>query len=373
MAQSQPSTSTIHGTNPSTTSAPSTLQTSAPVAVHIGNQGSMLQGGITICQCRLSTCLWNPHMMIVDTSALHDQDVVMVCACDLASCFFTLYINNDQTATSNAALHLALDGPPVEHLGPCLPGKVAAYQLGLAEVPMHLARLRLYSDLSRFWRHNSTITSGQALSIMVGTSDERGRGHWPKGAGPSLCSMLLSPSTDSSKSLTPKEIEKAEMEKKKQEELQGAVSHKSSSNLSQEITTKSQPVNNEKPAGIEGGFPTHHPEKSKQALLKNDDVELDRIGKLLSEVHRRFFKAYNTRPPMNSQCKQALADSRKHAFSGIILLDTPQETTKYWQLVHMFGAKCYPDLAPDVTHVIMAKHSTKKVETVWKCRGIKIV
>ncbi|KAF9453897.1 hypothetical protein P691DRAFT_791077 [Macrolepiota fuliginosa MF-IS2] len=216
---------------------------------------------------------------------------------------------------------------------------------------------------------------------------------------------------DSSEPITPEEIEKAEIEKKimlstnnaaldeqfeqrplakKQEELRDAVAHESSSNPSQEPTTESQPSNSEKPADDQAASPTHHPEKPKQALLKNDDAELDRIGKLLDEVHRQFFEAYDTRPPNSSRRKQA--DNKPHdvtriipwlrsevlagvhiAFSGVIPLDTPQETTEYWRLAHMFGAKCHPDLTPEVTHVVTAKRGTKKVETARKRGGIKIV
>jgi len=44
-------------------------------------------------------------------------------------------------------------------------------------------------------------------------------------------------------------------------------------------------------------------------------------------------------------------------FSGVIPLDVPQETTDFWRLAHMFGAKCYTDLTPLVTHVVTAKVS----------------
>lgn len=106
--------------------------------------------------------------------------------------------------------------------------------------------------------------------------------------------------SDSPESLSPEEIEKAEIEKKimlstnnaaldeqfeqrplakKQEELQGA-NHESSSNPSQEPTPENQPSDNEKPTENQIATPTHHPEKPRQALLKNDDTELDRVGKV---------------------------------------------------------------------------------------------
>ncbi len=40
---------------------------------------------------------------------------------------------------------------------------------------------------------------------------------------------------------------------------------------------------------------------------------------------------------------------------ALSLLDIPQETTDFWKLAHMFGAKCHTDLTPEVTHVVTAK------------------
>jgi len=34
----------------------------------------------------------------------------------------------------------------------------------------------------------------------------------------------------------------------------------------------------------------------------------------------------------------------------MLALDIPQETTDFWQLGHMFGAKCYTDLTPQAIH-----------------------
>ncbi|KAJ3559573.1 hypothetical protein NP233_g11231 [Leucocoprinus birnbaumii] len=201
---------------------------------------------------------------------------------------------------------------------------------------------------------------------------------------------------------------------KKQEELEGAAVHDASNGPAKEPSSENQSPSSENPADNENTTPTHQPEKPKQALLKNDDAELDRIGKLLDEVHSRFFEAYDKRPPEksgNSRRKHSSATNRPFdvtniipairsevlagvhiVFSGVIPLDTPQETTEFWKLAHMFGAKCHTDLTSEVTHVVTAKVSlharsfdrqmsdiqshqrgTKKVETARKRGGIKIV
>lgn len=111
---------------------------------------------------------------------------------------------------------------------------------------------------------------------------------------------------DSPEISSPEEIDNAELEKKimlstnnaaldeqfeqrplakKQEELQGAIAHENSNTPSQE--SNSQPSGDENPAEDPSSHP-HHPEKPKQALLKNDDRELDRIGKVSLRGVPRF-------------------------------------------------------------------------------------
>lgn len=63
---------------------------------------------------------------------------------------------------------------------------------------------------------------------------------------------------------------------KKQEELQGTVVSETSSTSSQASDSKNK-LENETPTEES---PTPQTEKPMQALLKNDDVELNRIGKV---------------------------------------------------------------------------------------------
>ncbi|PPQ79874.1 hypothetical protein CVT25_002930 [Psilocybe cyanescens] len=138
--------------------------------------------------------------------------------------------------------------------------------------------------------------------------------------------------------------------------------------------------------------PSPKPEKThKKALLKNDDYELDRIGKLLNEVHTRFFSAYDARRSSeNARTKAGSAKSfdvtriipriRSEVFDGVhilfssvIPLDTKPESTEIWRMAHMFGAQCSTELTSNITHVVAAKRGTVKVDMARRRGGIKIV
>ncbi|KAK7023823.1 RNA polymerase II subunit A C-terminal domain phosphatase [Favolaschia claudopus] len=131
----------------------------------------------------------------------------------------------------------------------------------------------------------------------------------------------------------------------------------------------------------------------KAALLKNDDNELQRLGKLLDEVHRRFFTAYESRrAELHTQRRNSIKSKPAHdvtliiprlraevfegvqiLFSSVIPLDTNPEATEIWRMARMFGAKCSTELTHDVTHVVAAKRGTVKVDAARKRGGIKIV
>ncbi|KAJ7597313.1 hypothetical protein C8J56DRAFT_851443 [Mycena floridula] len=139
----------------------------------------------------------------------------------------------------------------------------------------------------------------------------------------------------------------------------------------------------------------HH----RKALLKNDDVELERISKLLDEVHRRFFTAYESRSTETPKLKrrQSVSGKRHHPpnpydvtriipairsevlagvhilFSSVIPLDTRPESTEIWRMAYMFGATCLTELTSEVTHVVAAKRGTVKVDQARRRGGVKIV
>jgi len=111
--------------------------------------------------------------------------------------------------------------------------------------------------------------------------------------------------SESLQSETPEDIEKAELEHKillstnnaaldeqlekrplakRQEELEGTISHETSNDITQETSSEKQPSATEKPAENQSAISIHQPEKPKQALLKNDDRELSRIEKVCSLI-----------------------------------------------------------------------------------------
>ncbi|KAJ7508560.1 hypothetical protein B0H11DRAFT_33549 [Mycena galericulata] len=166
---------------------------------------------------------------------------------------------------------------------------------------------------------------------------------------------------------------------KKQEELEGEL--------------EETPTSNEAKA-------TSHAHHRKAALLKNDDNELQRLGKLLDEVHRRFFTAYEARRAEDNNQQKPSSSRRRNSikpkpaydvttiiprirtevldgvhilFSSVIPLDTNPEGTEIWRMARMFGAKCSTELTPEVTHVVAAKRGTVKVDAARKRGGVKIV
>ncbi|KAI0360995.1 hypothetical protein OH77DRAFT_384561 [Trametes cingulata] len=136
----------------------------------------------------------------------------------------------------------------------------------------------------------------------------------------------------------------------------------------------------------------------RKALLKNDDTELSRVKQILELVHERFYEAWEKRKPEEEEKHH----KRKHGkrtetqreydvrtiiprirmqtlegchilFSSVIPLDTRPEATEIWKTAHAFGAKCYTELSPRVTHVVAAKRGTQKVDAARRRGGIKVV
>ncbi|KAG5730615.1 RNA polymerase II subunit A C-terminal domain phosphatase [Termitomyces sp. T112] len=132
------------------------------------------------------------------------------------------------------------------------------------------------------------------------------------------------------------------------------------------------------------------PKPERKALLKNDDVELERVFKILREVHSRFFNAYGFPKDRSTSAKRRekspydvtriiprirseVLEGVHLLFSSVIPLDTRPESTEIWKMAHMFGARCSTELKPDITHVVAAKRGTVKVDMARKRGGIKIV
>ncbi|KAG6915259.1 hypothetical protein DXG01_012444 [Tephrocybe rancida] len=176
---------------------------------------------------------------------------------------------------------------------------------------------------------------------------------------------------------------------KKQEALsEGDVPHEHHHHHHSEESLTPEPAPKEEKAKEERST-TPGPRPERKALLKNDDYELDRVSKILKEVHDRFFKSYDTsststtskrreRPPYDvtriiPRIRTEVLEGVHLLFSSVIPLDTRPESTEIWKMAHMFGARCSTELKGDITHVVAAKRGTVKVDMARKRGGIKIV
>ncbi|KAK0455901.1 hypothetical protein EV421DRAFT_1749339 [Armillaria borealis] len=136
--------------------------------------------------------------------------------------------------------------------------------------------------------------------------------------------------------------------------------------------------------------PTHdHKQTShhKKALLKSQDNELERVAKLLDEVHQRFFDAHDASSSNKRKRGEDERDVTKiipsirckvlqgvHiVFSSLFPMDTKPESSEVWKMARTFGAKCSAELVEGITHVVAAKPGTDKVNHGSKRPGVKVV
>ncbi|KAG7452156.1 uncharacterized protein BT62DRAFT_926376 [Guyanagaster necrorhizus] len=134
--------------------------------------------------------------------------------------------------------------------------------------------------------------------------------------------------------------------------------------------------------------PDHeHTSHRKKALLKSQDNELERVAKLLDEVHQRFFDAYDASSSNKRKRGEDERDVTKiipsirckvlqgvHiVFSSLFPMDTNPESSEVWKMARTFGAKCSAELVEGVTHVVAAKPGTDKVNHGSKRPGVRVV
>ncbi|GJE86193.1 RNA polymerase II subunit A C-terminal domain phosphatase [Phanerochaete sordida] len=194
---------------------------------------------------------------------------------------------------------------------------------------------------------------------------------------------------------------------KKQEELQEEEDQEEEEAEKKESESPEPTTNGDtkgdtpKPAnGVEVEKPsTPHKHHHRKALLKNSDTELLRVQRILEEVHRQYYTAYDDRPKEEKEKHIKRKPSKHHVeppspydvrliipsmrqtvlagchimFSSVIPLDTRAETSETWRIAVMFGAKCYTELSPRITHLVAAKRGTAKVDAARRQGGVKIV
>ncbi|GAA5896864.1 hypothetical protein JCM6882_005053 [Rhodosporidiobolus microsporus] len=119
-------------------------------------------------------------------------------------------------------------------------------------------------------------------------------------------------------------------------------------------------------------------EYEEEAVLKDDDRELDRLFDILSTVHGRFFEEHKARSTADvasiiPALKRQALRSTHLVFSGLVALGSRPEDSEYWKLATTFGARCSAELSSSVTHLVANQAGTAKVHSARRNPRIKIV
>ncbi|WVO12433.1 hypothetical protein L204_100032 [Cryptococcus depauperatus] len=130
------------------------------------------------------------------------------------------------------------------------------------------------------------------------------------------------------------------------------------------------------------------PAKTRKPLLNANDYELLRIAEILSEVHQRFYSAFDAiqdwndskKLPMSCdvefiipEIKSEVLEGCNIVFSGMIPREVEPSTTQVWQTAESFGALLTTNLTPRTTHLVTALLNTEKTYRASKMSGVKIV
>nr|XP_019044358.1 hypothetical protein I302_07642 [Kwoniella bestiolae CBS 10118]OCF23288.1 hypothetical protein I302_07642 [Kwoniella bestiolae CBS 10118] len=130
------------------------------------------------------------------------------------------------------------------------------------------------------------------------------------------------------------------------------------------------------------------PPKARKPLLNPEDYELLRVSAILTDVHRRFYRAFDslenwdpkTSLPMSCdvefiipEMKSTVLEGCNLVFSGLIPQAVNPETTEIWQTAETFGALCSLSVHPRITHCVTATLNTEKTYRSSKIPDVKIV
>ncbi|KAL1920768.1 uncharacterized protein VTP21DRAFT_11403 [Calcarisporiella thermophila] len=128
--------------------------------------------------------------------------------------------------------------------------------------------------------------------------------------------------------------------------------------------------------------------EDQRPVLVDDDQELSRLMNLLKTVHQRFYEAHEawvnktalfedqSKPDVKniiSDLKSRVLQNVHILFSGVIPLEQNPKYSEIWQLANSFGAQCWLELNPRVTHVVAARPGTAKVNAARKREGVAII
>ncbi|WWD03440.1 hypothetical protein V865_001492 [Kwoniella europaea PYCC6329] len=130
------------------------------------------------------------------------------------------------------------------------------------------------------------------------------------------------------------------------------------------------------------------PPRPRKPLLNPNDYELLRVSDILTEIHHRFYRAFDsleswdpsTSLPMSCdvefiipELKSKVLEGCNLVFSGLIPQAVNPETTEIWQTAETFGALCSLSVHPRITHCVTATLNTEKTYRSSRLPDVKIV
>lgn len=120
--------------------------------------------------------------------------------------------------------------------------------------------------------------------------------------------------------------------------------------------------------------PIENPQRVLDTKLDNNDTQLSTIYEILKKVHTFYYeqKLCDVKKILDNLRKKVLIGC-EIVFSGLIPLNSAPENSEIWRLAEYYGAKCYKDFVPTITHLIAAKAGTGKVNKAIFKSGIMLV
>lgn len=141
---------------------------------------------------------------------------------------------------------------------------------------------------------------------------------------------------------------------------------------------------------------TAQPTQRPQPVLKDNDVELHRVQKILETIHQKWYYRWETAEraaaegaqsdslqtlqPVKPTVMDIISELKKEVlrncelvFSSLIPLGGELEDSDYFWMAIEYGATCYKDLKKETTHLVAAKSGTAKVNTAQRQSSVNVV
>ncbi|KAH9470144.1 hypothetical protein Pst134EA_007410 [Puccinia striiformis f. sp. tritici] len=134
---------------------------------------------------------------------------------------------------------------------------------------------------------------------------------------------------------------------------------------------------NEDNDDVDGSGQRYHNQFRGQAVLVDHDKELNRLEFILGDIHSGFYSQDLIEKADAREVISAIKHDVLHgihvAFSSLWPMEADSEQQYAWKLAEQFGACCYTQLTPRVTHLVAAKLGTSKVNTALNRPNVAIV